>query len=119
MNLTKQLQHQKGQIRKRTKNRAQEESPWRKFGTDENFQAWCRKKPSAYSGKNNNIVFAHYRTAKNSGTGIKPVYSGIPLTMQEHQIQHAIGQYSFMTRERWEYLVQAHLEQWALSTKRA
>lgn len=100
---------------RRPKNRAQEESSWRKFGTDAQFQEWCRKKPSAYSGKNNHIVFAHYRTAKNSGTGIKPVYSGIPLTMQEHQIQHSVGQFSFMTKDRWEYLVQIHLENWAKS----
>ena len=101
--------------RKRTRNRAEAQSPWSEYGSDADYQAWCRKRPSAYSGKTTNIVFAHYRTANNSGIGVKPVYSGIPLTQTEHMIQHRIGQFNFMEKDRWEFLVEAHLKAWAAS----
>lgn len=97
--------------------KAERESPWFQFGTDEQYKAWCRKRPSAYSGKNENVVYAHYRTAANSGVGMKPPFSGIPLTFTEHNLQHRVGQYSFMERERWEYLVNQHLRLWAESRK--
>jgi len=93
-------------------NRAESQSHWYEYGTDKDYQAWCRKQPSAFSGKTENIVFAHYRTAENSGTATKPVYSGIPLTWEEHQHQHQIGQYQFMPREWWEDQVRKHLEGW-------
>lgn len=97
----------------RKKPRGEANSPWARYGSDEDYKAFCRRLPSAYSGQNGSIEYAHYRTAANSGVGIKPPYSGIPLTHREHRIQHAIGQYNFMTRERWEYLVNQHLEAWA------
>lgn len=116
MNLTNQAPHQKGQTHKKH-SRAERESQWYRYGSDADYQAWCRKRPSACSGQTANVVYAHYRTAKNSGTGVKPVFSGIPLTYKEHQLQHRIGQYNFMTRERWEYLVDMHLKLWVESCK--
>jgi len=92
--------------------KSERESPWFKYGTDADYQKFCRTLPSAYSNSRDNIVYAHYRTAQNSGIGIKPPYSGIPLTWAEHTLQHQIGQYSLMSRERWEFLVQLHLEKW-------
>ncbi len=68
--------------------KSERESPWSKYGTDKQYQAFVRTLPSAVSGQTQNIVYAHYRTAKNSGIGIKPVYSGIPLTYVEHLEQH-------------------------------
>lgn len=116
MNITGQMPYQKHQPKRKGRNRAEMESPWSRYGSDSDYQAWCRLRPSAYSGKNGQIVYAHYRTAANSGTGVKPVYSGLPLTMQEHQLQHAVGQFHFMERERWQYLVESHLKAWARST---
>lgn len=102
--------------RKRPKRSKTAESHWAsEFGTDADYQAWCRKRPSAYSGKTDNVVYAHYRTAANSGIGIKPPYSGIPLTLTEHNIQHRIGEYNFMERARWEFLVDKYLNEWVRS----
>jgi len=105
--------------KKHKRNRAEQESPWSQYGTDADYQAWCRTRPSAYNPRNNpsnsKIEYCHYRTAANSGIGCKPPYSGIPMTMQEHQLQHRVGTFNFMSRERWEYLVNQHLEMWAAS----
>lgn len=93
--------------------KSERESPWFQYGTDEDYKAWCRKQRSAYSAKTGDIVYAHYRTAANSGTGMKPPFSGLPLTMQEHQMQHRIGQYNFRHKTWWEDNVREHLERWA------
>jgi len=95
--------------------KSERESPWFKYGTDKQYQAWCRTQPSAYSGDTRNIVFAHHRTAANAGTGFKPPFSGIPLTYEEHNLQHQIGAWSFMSRDRWDFLCQLHLEKWVNS----
>ena len=84
------------------------------YGTDEEFQAFVRKLPSALSGQAP-CVFAHYRTAANSGIGIKPEFSGIPLTPDEHAEQHRIGTFAFMPRSWWEREVDRHLRLWAQS----
>lgn len=93
--------------------KSERESLWFEFGTDAEFQHFCRTLPSCVSGKSQNVIFAHYRTATNSGTGIKPPFSGVPMTYAEHQHQHQIGQYSFKPREWWEAQVERHLNLWA------
>lgn len=93
--------------------RAERESPWNQYGPDKSYQAFCRTLPSAVSGQTQNIVYAHYRTAKNSGIGMKPPYSGIPLTYVEHLEQHQIGQYNFLVKPVWEELVIKYLKMWA------
>lgn len=75
---------------------------------DRDFLAWLRKQKSAVSGKTPCIA-AHYRTAANSGTGIKPLFSAIPLTAEEHNHQHQIGQFNFMPKEIWERLVATYV----------
>lgn len=92
--------------------KSERESPWFKYGSDKSYQQFCRKLTSALSGEEP-CIYAHYRTAANSGIGIKPVYSGIPLTYREHLLQHQIGQFNFMNRVWWEYQVQKHLKMWA------
>jgi hypothetical protein len=84
------------------------------YGTDAEFQAFVRKLPSAISGKLP-CVFAHYRTAANSGTGIKPEFSGIPMTDAENLTQHRVGQYNFIPRKQWEFLVEKYLRMWIQS----
>lgn len=61
------------------------------IGTDADFQTYVREQPSCIS-KQGPCVYAHVRRANNSGTGIKPKYSGVPLTQEEHQIQHNNGE---------------------------
>ena len=120
MNITGQMPYQKHARKPTRKPRGEAESVWARYGSDEDYKAWCRTRPSAYNPRNtpsnSKIEYCHYRTASNSGIAIKPPYSGIPMTMQEHQIQHRVGTFSFMERERWEYLVLEHLKAWARST---
>lgn len=101
MNLTGQQPYTKG-IRQRRK-RSDEERE------DAKFLAWIRTMPSAFSGKRPTVA-AHYRTAANSGTGIKPLFSAIPLTWEEHRRQHDIGQYDFMPRDWWERKVKYYVK---------
>lgn len=71
---------------------------------DEKYLIWLRKQRSAYSNKSPCIA-AHFRTAKNSGIGIKPLYSAIPLTATEHDEQHRVGQFKFASRNWWEQTI--------------
>jgi hypothetical protein len=72
----------------------------KKAGTDKQYQEWCRTQPSAFSGKADwngahgefRCVYAHCRRAGEAGTGYKPPYRGLPLTWDEHQLQHAKGE---------------------------
>lgn len=89
--------YQKGQKRKRKKE------------NDDDYLRWLRTLPSALSGGYPTEA-CHYRTARNSGVGIKPMYSAIPLTPLEHREQHRIGQYNFMPRDWWEEKVAYYVE---------
>ena len=95
----------------------------RKKGSDRQYLLWLRTQPSALSGgmdydPDTGMSFcdpAHFRTAKNSGTGTKPEYSAIPLTHAEHLRQHRIGQFAFQPREWWERQVEKYLRRWIAS----
>jgi hypothetical protein len=115
MNLTNRPVTPKGIKRRKGAGKSERESPWYQFGTDKEFQDFVRKQPSAFSGKKENIVFAHHRTAENSGTAIKPPFSGIPLTWEEHALQHRIGQYAFMPKWWWKSHVNMYLNEWVAS----
>lgn len=93
----------------------------RQRGTDRQYLDWLRTQPSALDGTwsawNMDIgrwenVPAHYRTAANSGTGTKPEYSAIPLTREQHDLQHRIGTFAFMPRDWWEEQCELHLNRW-------
>lgn len=68
-------------------------------GTDKMFLDWIRRQPSVVSGKfgayndqgEGRCEAAHVRRASNSGTGMKPEYSAVPLTPEEHRLQHQKG----------------------------
>ena len=111
------------------------------FGGDEAYQAWCRTQPCVISGDKDysekypegRCVYAHVRRADNSGTGIKPLYSGVPMKDLYHsayQHQHgeiaAYEEYLVLNRrndvvtldtakEWFNKQVQKHLQEWALS----
>lgn len=74
---------------------------------DSAYLAWLRKQPSAFSGRTP-CEACHYRTSINSGIGIKPLYSAVPLTSDEHQDQHRIGTYKFAARDWWEAQVKKY-----------
>lgn len=75
---------------------------------DDKYCAWLRTQRSAFSGMKYSVVAAHYRTAKNSGIGIKPPFSALPLTRVEHDDQHRIGQFNFAPRSWWVSQVRRH-----------
>ena len=70
------------------------------MNTDKDFQAWVRRQPSCVSGcfsewqdGEGRCEFAHVRrVARGSGVGIKPPFSGVPLTHKEHAMQHRRGE---------------------------
>lgn len=86
------------------------------LGTDAEYQDWVRTQPSAYSGGCDwdcdkgepRCEYAHVRRARDSGTGYKPKFSGIPLTHAEHHIQHQHGESALegldMEKKAGEYL---------------
>lgn len=76
----------------------------RKVENDDKYLEWLRKQRSAFSNHWPTVA-AHYRTANNSGIGIKPLFSAIPLTQKEHTEQHAIGTFKFAQRVWWEAMV--------------
>lgn len=122
MNITGQMPYQKHARKAPKLRRTEANSPWSRYGSDDSFLAFLRLRPSAVSGRydwNDGVgrcEACHYRHAGNSGWGMKPPYSAIPLTHKEHQMQTAITQYKFMPKERWEYLVEFYLKAWARST---
>lgn len=79
---------------------------------DNAFLAWLRTLPCCVCGKNQPSEACHYRTAANSGIGIKPLWSSIPMCHSCHMESHRIGTFNFMPRERWEALVKEYLDLW-------
>lgn len=68
------------------------------LGTDEEYRKWIQGCASCISNKYNYTELgpkceaAHVRRAGQSGTGYKAPYSCIPLTHEEHQLQHQKGE---------------------------
>lgn len=68
------------------------------LGTDDEFLAWIRTQPSCIDDDEYNIEACHVRRAANSGIGIKPKYSAVPLTHEQHALQHQSGELSALIR---------------------
>jgi len=69
------------------------------LGSDEEYRQWIQKQPSAYSGDfsewihgDGRCIAAHVRRAGEAGTAYKPLYACIPLTNDEHMLQHKSGE---------------------------
>lgn len=79
------------------------------FGSDEKYQAWCRKQPCAKTGdlgwEQNAVVYAHVRRQgkpeTSSGTGFKADYMGIPLINSLHLEQHHKGEITLFGSKDW------------------
>ncbi|MCW8886889.1 MAG: hypothetical protein OQK12_16815 [Motiliproteus sp.] len=69
-------------------------------GTDVQYQAWVRKQKCAVTGGfdwdgtkgESRCTYCHVRRSVDSGTGIKPEYSGVPMVDKLHQLQHQHGE---------------------------
>lgn len=104
----------------RMSGKSERESPWFKYGSDAKYRAWIQTQPSALSGQQDycddgimRCEAAHFRTAATSGTGFKAPYSCIPLTHDEHQLQHGQGASELGDKEWWWHQVDHHLRKWA------
>jgi hypothetical protein len=92
----------------------------RKKGPDKKFLDFIRRQPSAYSGRfseylpdgTGRCVAAHVRRASNSGTGMKPAYSAIPLTREEHDLTHQKGEQALMPKEWFDKQALRYLRMW-------
>lgn len=81
-----------------------------KKGTDEQYQAYVRTLPSVLTNDyrewvhgEGRSVYAHIRSvADGAGTGIKPPYSGVPLTQQQHANTHQYGEKYYNPSEWWQ-----------------
>jgi len=99
---------------------------WVEIGTDAQYLEWVRRQKSAisneYSWKDmdtgeNYCVPAHVRRVEHgSGTGIKPSYSAIPLTNDEHQQSHQHGDTNLRPEEWWDKMRIKYVSQWAWLT---
>ena len=94
-------------------------------GTTEQYEAYVRTFPSVLT---NNFkewidgegvsVFAHYRdVSRGAGTGIKPPYSGLPLTQEQHSNQHQHGYDYYNPRQWWETQCNIMLCKWINNVK--
>ncbi len=86
-------------------------------GGDKKYREWISHQPSCVSGQfsewhngEGRSIACHVRRAIESGTGFKPPYCCVPLTFQEHAIQHgklgeeAFGGKGWFDRQRVKYL---------------
>lgn len=104
--------------------------PYRKeTGDDSAYLAWIRTQPSCVSGLFSEYVngkgmsvAAHVR--RKSGVAVKPKFSAVPLTDEEHRLQHQYGEHGLLNRKlpgvwdrqtakRWfEIKAKEHLARW-------
>jgi len=89
-------------------------------GTDTEYLDWLRCWPSCLSGAYSEVVngegkceAAHVRrVASGAGVAIKPEYSAVPLTHDEHNLQHQKGESAFTSPEWFEREANRYLAMW-------
>jgi hypothetical protein len=94
-----------------------------KIGSDQQFRHWIQKQPSAISKEFSEWIegegrceAAHVRRANEAGVSYKPPYACIPLTHDEHQLQHQEGETALKPREWFEKARNKYLIAWAKET---
>ena len=95
---------------------------WPLFGTDADYQAWCRSQPCAIPGIpcEGDIVAAHVRRiALGAGMGIKPDYTTIPMCDTAHtRYQHQHGESAVGGKEHLDKLLAQYRTEWMKSVIR-
>lgn len=93
---------------------------WEAFGTDEQYQEWCRDQPCAWCKKaphwemdtNVRSEAAHVRRAGESGTAFKAPFATIPLCHECHRRQHQHGERDFSEPEWFDQQRIKHVHAW-------
>lgn len=92
----------------------------RALGSDAEYRKWIQRQPSAYSGKfseyvdgEGRCIAAHVRRAGDSGTAFKPKYACVPLTDEEHRLQHSEGENALGGPEWFDLQRAKYLQAWA------
>lgn len=94
-------------------------------GTDADFLAWLRNFPSLLTDTYSEVVngegkceSAHIRrVSAGAGMGIKPDYCAVPLTSEEHKMQHQKGETVFCPTEWFEKHAARYLAMWINGVK--
>lgn len=94
---------------------------WGLAGSDENYLQWLRGQPCVSGASvlgagpcEGDIVAAHVRrVASGAGTGIKPVYSAVPLCHRHHEMQHKSGEAVVGGKQKMDAQRVQHLERWS------
>lgn len=83
---------------------------------DETYRKWIQRQPSCLSGTyseyvngEGRCVAAHVRRASGSGTGFKGDFACVPLTQEEHLLQHQHGEESLKPKGWWDAQVEKYL----------
>lgn len=92
-----------------------------KIGSDRLFLEWLRQQPCAKTGnlgyESDPVIVAHVRRiASGAGTGIKPIYSAIPLLNSLHLLQHQKGESAVAPQEWWELQAKRYRHLWGWET---
>jgi hypothetical protein len=89
------------------------------LGSDTEFLDWIRLQKSAYSDQYSEFIdaegrceAAHVRRAGEAGTAYKPPYSAIPLTHEEHKLQHASGESALGGKEWFDKMAAGYRISW-------
>ena len=98
---------------------------WEAIGTDTEYLEWVKHRASAKSGEFSEYhdngekycIPAHVRRVEHgSGTAIKPPYSAIPLTNQEHHLAHSSGDSSIEDEDWWDKTRIKYVHLWCWET---
>lgn len=77
----------------------------RAVGTDAEYHAWIQRQKSCVSHRfseyvegEGRCIAAHVRRASDAGTAFKPEFHQVPLTDEEHQLQHQYGELELLLK---------------------
>ncbi len=99
------------------------EHPAYDYGTDKEFLAWVSHQPSVIDGNfnqynpNRNIACHVREISIGSGMGIKPPFSAVPMTNEQHRMQTLYGYNYFHPMSWWKKKRDWMVAQWIESVR--
>ena len=79
---------------------------------DKAYLAWLRTKFCMICGANPPSQAAHVRLGGRGGTGIKPLFSAVPLCANCHGIQHSKSHETYGDKDFWLGKADEYLNKW-------